>query len=253
MPLSVYGCDLSLVCPAFNEAENLPQLLTEWNGVLRATGLTYEMIVVDDGSSDGTPRVLCVARETYRRLRELRMPRRGGQSAALAAGFAAARGRWIVTSDADLQNDPTSLPRMLQLTNQFDMVCGWRKDRKDSWTKRLTSHIANTRRRKLLDDGVHDTGCGLKVFRREIAECILKFDGMHRFLPALAKIEGFTVTEIPVHHRPRLRGKSKYWIFNRFLKPIQDLRGVAWYRARRLQIAATEISATETQPLAQAG
>lgn len=253
MALSIFCCDLSLVCPAFNEAENVIQLLTEWDGVLRATGQTYEMIVVDDGSSDATPRVLCVARQTYRRLRVLRMHRRSGQSAALAAGFAAARGRWIVTSDADLQNDPAGLPKMLELASQFDMVCGWRKDRKDTWTKRITSRFANAGRRKLLDDGVHDTGCGLKVFRREIAERVLQFDGMHRFLPALAKIEGFTVTEVPVRHRPRLRGQSKYWIFNRFLKPIQDLRGVAWYRARRLHIAAEEITATETQPLAQAG
>ena len=150
--------------------------------------------------------------------------------------------KWIITSDADLQNDPTDLPNMLELTKQFDMVCGWRKDRQDTWTKRLTSRFANARRRKLLEDGVHDTGCGLKVFRREIAERILKFDGMHRFFPALAKIEGFTVTEVPVHHRPRTRGKSKYWIFNRFRKPIQDLSGVAWFRARHLNFVAQEIT-----------
>lgn len=253
MAPSTYTCQLSLVCPAFNEADNLSQLLTEWDGMLRATDRTYEMLIVDDGSSDATPRLLCVARATYPRLRVLRMQQRSGQSAALAAGFAAARGNWIITSDSDLQNDPADLPTMLELTAEFDMVCGWRKDRKDTWTKRLTSRFANARRRKLLDDTVHDTGCGLKVFRREVAERILKFNGMHRFFPALAKIEGFTVTELPVHHRPRVRGQSKYWIFNRFLKPIQDLRGVAWYRARRLNIAADEITATETQPLAQAG
>jgi dolichol-phosphate mannosyltransferase len=235
-------CELSLVCPAFNEADNVPELLAEWDRVLRSTDRTYEMIVVDDESRDATPRVLRDAMRMYPRLRVLRMRERAGQSAALAAGFAAARGRWIVTSDADLQNDPADLPRMLDRTQQFDMVCGWRRERRDTWTKRLTSRFANARRRKLLDDGVHDTGCGLKVFRRDIAERILQFDGMHRFFPALARIEGFTVTEVPVHHRPRARGKSKYWIFNRFRKPIQDLNGVAWYRARRLSVGADEIT-----------
>jgi glycosyltransferase involved in cell wall biosynthesis len=253
MALSTFPCELSLVCPAFNEAENLPSLLAEWDSVLHAIDRPYEMILVDDASTDATDRVLSGLLRTCRHLRVLRMQKQSGQSAALAAGFATARGKWIVTSDADLQNDPADLPRMLELTTEFDMVCGWRKDRKDTWTKRLTSRFANARRRKLLDDGVHDSGCGLKVFRREIAESILQFDGMHRFLPALAKIEGFAVTETPVHHRPRVCGESKYWIFNRFLKPIRDLRGVAWYRARRLHIVAEEIVATETQPLARAG
>jgi glycosyltransferase involved in cell wall biosynthesis len=247
-------CELSLVCPALNEAENLPALLAEWDHALRSTGQTYELIIVDDESTDATPQVLRDSLRHYRSLRILRMRRRAGQSGALSAGFAAARGRWIITSDADLQNDPADLPAMLELTNQFDMVCGWRKDRHDPWTKRIVSRFANARRRKLLDDGVHDTGCGLKVFRREVAELVLHFDGMHRFLPALAKIEGFTVTELPVHHRRRSRGTSKYWIFNRFRKPIQDLKGVAWYRARRLTAVADEITqrVAELPPVARA-
>lgn len=254
MSLAGFSCELSLVCPAFNEAENIEQLLAEWDAKLREVGSPYEMIVVNDGSTDSTPEVLRFACREFPNLRVLRLARRCGQSGALAAGFAAANGEWIVTSDADLQNDPADLPRMLALIGQFDMVCGWRKDRKDVWTKRVVSRFANARRRKLLNDGVHDSACGLKVFRREVADRILKFKGMHRFLPALAKIEGFRVAEIPVHHRPRVRGKSKYWIFNRFLKPIQDLRGVSWYRARHLAIEAQEITAvaTETQSLARA-
>jgi glycosyltransferase involved in cell wall biosynthesis len=248
-------CELSLVCPALNEAENLPTLLAEWDRALASTGRPYEMIIVDDESTDATPQVLRDLTRVHRSLRVLRMRHRAGQSGALSAGFAVARGLWIITSDADLQNDPADLPAMLELTDRFDMVCGWRRDRHDPWTKRIVSRFANARRRKLLEDGVHDTGCGLKVFRREVAERILHFDGMHRFFPALAKIEGFTVTELPVHHRPRAQGKSKYWIFNRFRKPIQDLNGVAWYRARHLTGVADEMTdrMVEPPPIARAG
>jgi glycosyltransferase involved in cell wall biosynthesis len=237
-----FRCELSLVCPALNEADNLAALLAEWNSALGGSGREYEMIVVDDASTDASREVLGELMQHYSSLRVLRMRRRSGQSAALAAGFATARGQFIVTSDADLQNDPADLGKLLELSYDFDMVCGWRKERRDPWTKRIVSRFANLRRRKLLDDGVHDTGCGLKVFRREVAERILHFDGMHRFLPALAKIEGFSVTEVAVNHRPRARGTSKYWIFNRFRKPIQDLQGVAWYRARRLTCAADELA-----------
>lgn len=252
--MATLKCELSLVCPAFNEAENVSALLAEWDNVLRSTACGYEMIIVDDESTDATADVLRDSLRTYPRLRVLRMRNRAGQSGALAAGFAVVRGSWIVTSDADLQNDPADLPKMLELTKRFDMVCGWRKERRDPWTKRLASRFANARRRRLLDDGVHDTGCGLKVFRREVAQHIIQFDGMHRFLPALAKIEGFTVTELAVHHRPRARGKSKYWIFNRFRKPIQDLSGVAWYRARRLNYVADEVTArgSDAAPIARA-
>jgi glycosyltransferase involved in cell wall biosynthesis len=253
--ISSYTRDLSLVCPAYNEAENIEQLLGEWDEALRATSRAYEMILVDDASTDHTPEIVQAAMLTYPRLRWIRMFYRSGQSAALAAGFDAARGQWLITSDADLQNNPVDLPRMLSLTEHFDMVCGWRRERKDPWTKRLTSWFANARRRKLLDDGVHDSGCGLKVFRREVADSVLRFHGMHRFLPALARIEGFSVAEVPVQHRPRVRGQSKYWIFNRFLGPIQDLRGVAWYRRRHLQYAAEEVTerARDGKSLSRAG
>ena len=242
MPLPEYPFDLSLVCPAYNEQESLELLLKEWDDQLRSTSLSYEMILVDDGSTDSTPELMTHALRTYQTLRVLRMDRRSGQSSALVAGFRAARGCWIVTSDADLQNDPADLPKFLELTEAFDVVCGWRWDRKDSWTKRQISRFANASRRRLLDDDVHDTGCGMKLIHRNVVERILEFDGMHRFLPALAKIEGFRVAEVPVRHRPRIHGKSKYWIFNRFLRPIEDLRGVAWYRRRRLRYAPVEIT-----------
>jgi glycosyltransferase involved in cell wall biosynthesis len=235
--------ELSLVCPAYNEADNIEPLLAEWDAALRACGARYEMIVVDDASTDATPERLRQARRCHAELRVLRMVRQSGQSAALLAGCETARGQWIVTSDADLQNDPHDLARMLPLSREFDMVCGWRRDRRDPWLKRIVSRVANARRRRVLDDAVHDTGCGLKLFRREIARRVLRFHGMHRFLPALARIEGFSVTEVVVNHRPRIRAASKYTFWNRLRKPIEDLRGVAWYRDRHIDAQAIEIDA----------
>lgn len=235
--------ELSLICPAYNEADNIEPLLAEWDAALRSCELSYEMILVDDASTDATSDRLRRSQRQYPALRVLRMARRSGQSAALLAGFDAARGRWLVTSDADLQNDPRDLPRMWLLAGEFDMVCGWRRDRRDPWLKRIVSRIANARRRRVLDDGVHDTGCGLKLFRREIARRVLRFHGMHRFLPALARIEGFSVTEVVVNHRPRVRAASKYTFWNRLRKPIEDLNGVAWYRDRHVQVEAIEIEA----------
>jgi glycosyltransferase involved in cell wall biosynthesis len=254
MPGSAPTCELSLVCPAFNEAENLPEVLAEWDAVLRQAGRLYEMIIVDDGSTDATADVLRESLCSYATLRVLRLQRRSGQSAALAAGLDAARGRWIITSDADLQNDPADLPRMLALCDRFDLVCGWRVQRQDTWMKRLISRIANAWRRRVLDDSMHDSGCGLKLLRRELAESVVKFDGMHRFLPALARMAGFRVTETSVAHRARRRGQSKYGVFNRLAKPIGDLRGVAWLRARRLSYVAAEQSRhdVESEHLARA-
>lgn len=238
----VQSADISLVCPAFNEADNLEPLLEEWDAVLASLRVPYEMIVVDDCSSDSTLNVLQSLMTRYESLRALRMTCRGGQSAALAAGFDAAQGRWIVTSDADLQNDPRDLPKMLEQAAGFDVVCGWRRDRRDPWIKRIVSRIANARRRRALNDGIQDTGCGLKLMRREVAQRVLRFNGMHRFFPALAQVEGFTVTEIPVNHRPRTRAASKYTFFNRLRKPIEDLRGVRWYRDRHIDTDAVEIA-----------
>ncbi len=200
------------------------------------------MIVVDDSSSDESAELLERLMGRYAQLRVVQLAERSGQSAALAAGFDAARGRLIVTADADLQNDPADLTRLLEMAEQYDLVCGWRRDRHDPLWKRLVSRIANARRRHVLDDGVHDTGCGLKLFRREVTERILRFDGMHRFFPALAQIEGFRIGEVPVRHRPRAGGRTKYHLFNRLRKPIGDLRGVAWYRSRKLRYVARELN-----------
>lgn len=232
--------ELSLVCPAYNEVENVPTLVAEWDRALRAVGRPYEIILVDDASTDGTLAAMLSARERFAAVRVLQLRRHAGQSAALAAGFDTARGQWVITSDADLQNEPADVGKLLALADSYDLVCGWRHDRHDNWLRRLISRVSNARRRRKLGDAAHDTGCGLKVFRREVTRRILRFDGMHRFFPALAQIEGFRVTEVKVAHRPRRRGRSKYNLFNRSRKPIQDLRAVAWYRSRRLDCEARE-------------
>jgi dolichol-phosphate mannosyltransferase len=240
----------SLVCPAYNERANIAPLVREWEAVFQQLRQPFEIILVDDGSTDGTfeeIRQLCQGRPY---LVGVRLRHRCGQSAALLAGFHRARGEWIITSDADLQNDPGDLPRLLVWCDSADLICGWRRDRQDPLWKRWVSRLANWRRRRLLNDQVHDTGCGLKVLRRELAMKLLPFDGMHRFIPALAQIEGYRVAEVPVNHRPRQRERSKYTFWNRLIKPVQDLRGVAWYRARRIRYeVAEEIRLPDQQQL----
>ena len=224
--------ELSLVCPAHNEAANIEPLVREWEEVLQRVGCSFEIILVDDGSTDDTfDRIRQLATDRPY-LRGIRLASKSGQSAALVAGFQVARGRWIVTSDADLQNDPHDLPRLLRAAAEAELVCGWRRD---------------------LQDGVHDTGCGLKLIRRDLALRLLPFDGMHRFMPALARIEGYRVTEVVVNHRPRQRERSKYTFFNRLIKPIQDLRAIAWYRRRRVRYEiADQIGVQPVLPLRKA-
>ena len=245
--------ELSLVCPAHNEAANIEPLVREWEAVLRATGKPFEIVLVDDGSNDGTFEIIrrLAAQRPY--VRGLRLACKSGQSAALVAGFHAARGRWIVTSDADLQNDPHDLPKLLAAAAHAELVCGWRRDRKDPVWKKLVSRLANWWRSRRLEDGVHDTGCGLKLLRRDLALRLLPFDGMHRFMPALARIEGYRVAEVVVNHRPRQRERSKYTFLNRLVKPIQDLRAVAWYRERRIRYEVAErIGFEQTLPVRKA-
>ncbi len=245
--------ELSLVCPAHNEAANIEPLVREWEEVLQRVGCSFEIILVDDGSTDDTfDRIRQLATDRPY-LRGIRLASKSGQSAALVAGFQVARGRWIVTSDADLQNDPHDLPRLLRAAAEAELVCGWRRDRKDPMWKRLVSRLANWWRNRKLQDGVHDTGCGLKLIRRDLALRLLPFDGMHRFMPALARIEGYRVTEVVVNHRPRQRERSKYTFFNRLIKPIQDLRAIAWYRRRRVRYEiADQIGVQPVLPLRKA-
>ena len=230
---------LSVVVPVFDEEPNLAPLVREIGAAL--AGLDFELLVIDDGSRDGTRAALARLAAEEPRLRALRHDRNYGQSAALASGFAAARGELLVTLDGDLQNDPADVPRLLaELERGWDVVSGVRQRRQDSWVRRASSRIANGVRRAVLHDGISDVGCSLKAYRSRFVKRLPPFHGMHRFLPALASMEGARVTELPVAHRPRRFGKSKYNISNRLWRGIADLLGVWWLRHRWVAVAAIE-------------
>lgn len=223
---------LSVVAPAQNEAENLPRFMAETAEILKSLGRECELIVVNDGSSDQSESVLRKAMADCSFLRILSFGRRAGKSAAWEAGFSAARGQFIATIDADLQNDPTDIPKMLALIDKqnCDMVNAWRKDRDDPWLRLISSRIANGIRNRLTHENIHDSASGLKLFKRECVANVKLFDGLHRFLPTLVKNEGFRVIEMPVNHRPRSAGKAKYGVRNRIFKALRDAFAVRWMR-----------------------
>ena len=225
---------LSLVIPAYNEEPNVEACYRELVGVLEDLGLAFEIIFIDDGSTDGTFAALARLATADPRLRLIRFRENAGQTAALDAGFRAARGAVVVTMDADLQNDPRDISRLLTALDGHDAVCGWRVDRHDQWAKRVASRVANAVRQRLTADGDHDTGCTLKAFRREAVHRLHLYRGMHRFLPALLRLEGFRVTEVPVGHRPRRAGFSKYGNWSRLWAGLADLWAVRWMARRRL-------------------
>lgn len=238
--------DVSVVIPVCNEAENIEPLAREVAQALR-DWYSFELIYVDDGSTDATAAAAVRARGGgVPEVRLLRHSRRSGQSAAVHSGVRAARADWIATLDGDGQNDPADLVRLLSARSDpansgVLLFMGNRTTRRDTWLRRLSSRIANGVRRSLLGDGTPDTGCGIKVFHRATFLQLPAFDHMHRFLPALFQRAGSRVVSIPVAHRPRLRGRSKYGVHNRLWVGIVDLFGVMWlkarYRARGLEVA----------------
>jgi len=232
--------DLSVVIPVFNEAENLEDLHRELAAAAAGTGRAVEFIFVDDGSRDDSFAVLKRLQAGDRRVKVIRLRRNFGQTAALAAGFDHARGDVIVTLDADLQNDPADIPRLLaKLDEGFDIVSGWRRDRKDRLlTRRLPSRLANWMISRITGVRLHDYGCTLKAFRREVIKSINLYGELHRFIPAIASTIGVAIAEIPVNHRPRTRGRSKYTIM-RTPRVVLDLLTVKFllsYSTRPLQI-----------------
>lgn len=221
--------DVSVVVPLFNEEENVPLLQSELAAALE--GRDYEIIFVDDGSSDAT-----IARiAPGPRVRVVAFAQNAGQSAAMYAGLHAANGRVAVLIDGDLQNDPADIPKLLaEIERGADLVAGYRAQRKDTLVKRLTSRVANAVRSRFTKDGVRDTGCTLKAMRRECIQALVPFKGMHRFIPALIKGAGFRIVEVPVNHRPRKFGLSKYGLGNRAVRATVDMFGVRWLLSRQL-------------------
>lgn len=229
------NCVYSVVIPLKNEASNIVDLIQELEPVMYSLGHPWELICIDDGSTDGTRQILSDLLPQKPYLRIIFFKKNYGQSSAFDAGFKAARGEFVITLDGDRQNDPTDIPRLLELIRDCDMVCGIRLKRKDSFIKRMTSKLANYVRSRLCDDGVQDTGCSLKVYRKECLKHIKMYHGMHRFLPALFKIEGFRIKQIPVNHRERVKGKSNYNFFNRSFNTVADLLAVRWMQKRHLR------------------
>src|SRR6266516_4098451 len=220
---------VSVIVPLFNEEESVSLLQTELSAALK--DFDYEIIFVDDGSVDRTLERI----EPKTNVRVIRFEKNTGQSAAICAGLKVARGATAVLIDGDLQNDPADIPKLLaEIARGADLVCGYRAQRKDTLVKRLTSRIANAVRSRFTKDGVRDTGCTLKAIRRECVSALVPFKGMHRFIPALIKGAGYRVVEIPVNHRPRRCGQSKYSLGNRALRATIDMFGVRWLLSRRL-------------------
>jgi glycosyltransferase involved in cell wall biosynthesis len=224
--------EISIVIPVYNEEENLPVLAAEVQGTMRSLGQPYEVLFVDDGSTDASPEVLRQLAREDPVVRVIRQRRNSGQSAALDAGFRFARGGIVVTLDADLQNDPADIPRLLAPMVAFDVVSGVRTHRQDTWVRKASSRIANTVRNRVTHDDVTDVGCTLRACRAEYLRRVPMFTGMHRFLPTLLKMAGARATEIPVNHRPRLHGQPKYNIGNRLWRALADLLAVRWMQKR---------------------
>jgi glycosyltransferase involved in cell wall biosynthesis len=214
---------LSIVIPVRDEEPNILLLHDELTRAMAGTGILYEVVIVDDGSMDGTFRLLEQVHRRDPRVRVIRFTRNFGQTAAFAAGFAAARGRFVATLDGDLQNDPADIPRLFALARKYDIVCGWRRERHDAWlTRKVPSTIANWLIGLVSGTRLHDNGCSLKVFRTDIVKQLNLRPGMHRYLPALAVQLGNGVFEEVVNHRPRRFGRSKYGL-SRTFQVVADL------------------------------
>ena len=228
--------DFSVVVPVCNEAENVEPLAREIDAALN--NRAYEMIFVNDGSTDETAAILKKLKSSLPALRVLSHSFRSGQSAAVASGVRAARAPWVATLDGDGQNDPADIPRLIEARDGpegrgVQLIMGNRKaSRKDTAFRKLQSSVANGVRSSLLGDGTPDTGCGIKLFSREVFMDLPRFDHMHRFLPALFQRHGARVVSVPVSHRPRTRGTSKYGMLNRAWVGIVDIIGVMWLRRR---------------------
>ena len=234
--------DLSVVIPVYNEEASLTPLWSELREVLERLGLAFEVVFVDDGSRDRSAEIIRSFRESDRRVRLVRLKTNGGETAATDAGFKAARGQRVVVMDADLQNDPADIPMLLSHLDRWDAVTGWRVDRAagDNFVRRASSRIANRVRNWMSDETIQDSGCTFRAFRRECLRGLVLYRGFHRFIPTLLKMRGYRVIEVPVGHRPRRFGQSKYGVLNRAAIAFADLLVIRWMNARFLRYEVVE-------------
>lgn len=234
--------DLSVVFPVYNEEENVPILLDEIAAAMRGKPWTWEMVAVDDGSKDRSLEILRKSREKYPNLRVLTFEKNSGQTAALDAAWRAARGKFVVSLDADLQNDPADIPAMMKKLEETasDMVIGVRVNRQDTWARKVQSRIGNGVRNWITGDQITDTGCSLKLVKREAIDRVALYTGMHRFLPTLVRLRGYKVVEMPVNHRHRRFGVSKYGAMNRAMRGLVDCLAVRWMGKRMLNYRVKE-------------
>ena len=234
--------DLSVVIPVYNEEASLSPLWAELRGVLEGLALTFEVVFVDDGSRDRSAEIIRAFREADQRVRLVRLKANCGETAATDAGLRAARGARVVVMDADLQNDPADIPMLLSRLDQWDAVTGWRVDRAagDNLVRRVSSRVANRIRNWVSDETIQDSGCTFRAFRRECLRELVLYRGFHRFIPTLLKMRGYRVIEVPVRHRPRRFGQSKYGVLNRAVVAFADLLVIRWMNARLLRYEVVE-------------
>jgi len=237
------SAEISIIIPVYNEEDNILPLAQEVIAAMQAVPQQYELVFVDDCSTDSTWGKINEARRLDDRIRGLRHSRNCGQSAALWTGFQETSSPIIATLDGDLQNDAADLSRMLQQLEGADFVTGTRTERADSWLRRVSSKIARAARRAMLKVDIHDSGCAMRVFRRTTLSGAFPFNGLHRFLPILVSSAGFRTLQVPVNHRPRTAGVSKYGVGNRLWRGLLDLFAVAWFQKRRLK--PVELTRTE--------
>ena len=234
--------DLSVVIPVYDEEESLPPLWAELCPVLDQLGVTFEVVFVDDGSRDRSAEVVRAFHESDKRVRLVRLKTNGGETAATDAGLKAARGRRIVVMDADLQNDPRDIPTLLSHLDHWDAATGWRVNRAegDGFVRRVSSRIANRIRNWLSAETIQDSGCTFRAFRRECLRGLVLYRGLHRFIPTMLKMRGYRVIEVPVHHRPRRFGRSKYGLLSRAAVSCADLLAIRWMQRRLLRYEVVE-------------
>jgi dolichol-phosphate mannosyltransferase len=250
--------EISIVVPVFNEAENVLPLAREVGAAMQSAHRSFELLFVDDASTDSTWQKIAEARQADPRVRGLRHARNAGQSAALWTGIQAATSPILATLDGDLQNDPADLPRLLVELERVDFVSGMRLQRQDTWLRKISSRIARWARRTALKVDFRDTGCAIRVFKRSVLEGVFPFNGLHRFLPVIVHGGGAKTLEVPVNHRPRVAGISKYGVWNRLGRGIYDLFAIAWYQKRRLrpvefsELAEPKPSTRRTIPIEEA-